>query len=346
MDELYAADAGMAQAILYLKDNGHLEAVPNVTGQSQNYALNSSINGKTVNFNITCVSAGNLTQSIYKITSVANSSSTSKTNIEAYVLTLPFFWTNAVTTNGTIDDNGATIIGPKVPNYPDDKWPFTTQPALNSFYLAQVGPAANPPTFPNPPYPAQNSTAWPADNYTLGTYDVSAPTKPLGPLYRYGDLKTGGGQKGIWSNIANTFATVTGTVYVTGDLDIGAPGAGGGNFTINLNNQTIFAEGDIQIGNKATITGSGCILAEGNIDFKPNLSSSNTDFVFIMSLQGNVYFAPSGNFYGSVAGHDYVQFQPTNYFMLPTEPPTNLNFPMTDLNSLAVRIRTWKISRN
>ena len=325
MDELYAADAGMAQAILYLKHNGRLQSVPNVTGDSSSYNLASDINGKTVSFNITCVSAGGLTQSFYKITSVANSSSTSKTNIEAYVRTLPFIWDNAVTTNGTIDANGATIIGPQV-YIPDTQWPFTTSVNLSDFYWTQPGVSTT----------SLNVTPPPPN--TLSIENLSTP-RAIGPGSRVNNpfiLRNNGG--------AGLNITQNGTIYIkNGDLTIGKTQQG---FTYFLNGQTIFSEGSIEIGDKTTINGSGCIIAIGDITFKPNLQSSPNDFIFIMSLTGQVYFAPNGNFYGSVAGHDKVQFQPGNYFMLPAEPPPNLNFPMDDINRLAVRIRTWKITRN
>jgi len=110
-----------------------------------------------------------------------------------------------------------------------------------------------------------------------------------GPLYVDGDLEIKG----------NIVVTLTGTVYIEGDLKVNPTP----NITLNLNGHTIYVKGAIdnfQPG--CTIFGSGCIIAEGNIDFQPNIGSSDEDFVFVMSVLGTSTIQPTGDFYGSVAG--------------------------------------------
>jgi hypothetical protein len=133
--------------------------------------------------------------------------------------------------------------------------------------------------------------------------DINIATNPeIGPLYVNGELS-------ISSSIKDESANLSGTVYVTGDTKIGDTPSK--EFTLNLNNQTIFVESDstgsgqeaLIVGGKVTLAGSGCIIAVGDIDFHPNIASgSENDFIFIMSVDNTVTLLPGGNFYGAVAG--------------------------------------------
>ena len=60
------------------------------------------------------------------------------------------------------------------------------------------------------------------------------------------------------------------------------------------------------------IEGSGAIFAIGSIHFQPSIDTGEDDFLFIMSIEGGTHLQPNGDFYGSVAGHDYVEVWPGN----------------------------------
>jgi len=326
MMELYAADAGVEDALWQIKQpTPDPNKVPSTVGQFLTYPLSSTVNGKTIDVTIYWIS-GDIGAGTYKVTSVAPSAGVPNTTIESYVQTLPLFWTNAATSCNDVNIKpGAVINGPVVEGYDPNKWPFT--PDFNQFYFDQVSGLA------------------PFGN-TLDVKDYPTP----GPLRTTGKLD-------IYNKIgsAGDTATLSGTVYVTGDLNIGNTNK---DFTLDLNYHTIYCESNsvdpkyaIKVGGKCTIKGSGCIIAIGDIDFQPNILSSSDDFIFIMSVSGRVWFHPNGDFYGSVAGNADIDLWPGNTFTH-TDPPIDpntgeimLNFPMGDVAS-ALEIRTWEIKLN
>jgi len=177
---------------------------------------------------------------------------------------------NHVTINGTVKDEDDVSI----------TWPTAEQ--LSTYYLDDVegGPDPGP------------------------TIDIKyLNPKTIGPWYREGSLA-----------VDNTGDPVTlvleDTIYVAGDLQFQQPSVGN-NYTIDLNGQTIFAEGSISFAsNHITISGSGCIIAVGNINFQPGIAGGGDDFVLVLSITGETYFHPSGDFTGCVAGNTHVQLQP------------------------------------
>ena len=127
----------------------------------------------------------------------------------------------------------------------------------------------------------------------------------IGPLYWDGYLT-------VKNNVdGNPITALEGTIYVTDTLKLGTDGKP---FTLDLNNQTIFCEKNIITGasDKLTITGSGCIIAIGDIEFKPGLNSSPDDFIFVMSVEGEALIQPLGDLYGSIAGDVNVELKPGN----------------------------------
>lgn len=137
--------------------------------------------------------------------------------------------------------------------------------------------------------------------------DLEGSDTTIGPLYVNSDFSI--------YNSSNTEATLTliGTLYITGDTLIGKTGK---DFTLNLNGNTIFVESDtagsqyaLEIGGKCIIDGSGCIIAVGDILFKPGLNSTSFDYVFVMSVIGKTYMQPNGDFYGTLAGSSEVEIQ-------------------------------------
>ena len=101
-----------------------------------------------------------------------------------------------------------------------------------------------------------------------------------------------------------------GTVYVNGNLEFQQPG-GSHEYTIDLDGHTIFVEGTIEFPSKhVNISGSGCIIAVGDINFQPAIVSGEDDFVLVYSMTGEVSFHPNGDFTGCIAGNAHVQLQP------------------------------------
>ena len=131
----------------------------------------------------------------------------------------------------------------------------------------------------------------------------------LGECYVDGDLSIGGG-----GNI-----TLTGTVYIKGDLWANA------GTTVDLNGHTIYAEGSINFQPNSHILGPGCLIAVGDVNFKPH--QENQEYIFVMSINGLLTALPGSDFYGSFAGRADINLQPNN-FILWIEYPIDLNFPV------------------
>jgi len=181
-------------------------------------------------------------------------------------------------------------------DYSED-WPDTEE--WRQFYLADVAGAPDP-----------------GSSVDVKNYDYDSP---LGPWYRDGDLQ-------IKNTGSITTVPLGGTIYVTGDLEFKQPGAPKA-YTLDLNYNTIFVEGSITFpAHRVGITGSGCIIAIGDINFQPQMESNSGDFVFVCSLTGTVNFHPQGDFYGSVAGDVEVNMQPGTSITW-TPPPGGLNLP-------------------
>jgi hypothetical protein len=88
-----------------------------------------------------------------------------------------------------------------------------------------------------------------------------------------------------------------GSVYVTRNLEFQQSGKK--EYTVDLNGQTLFAEGSIFFSSKrVSICGPGCIIAIGDLDFSPNIASREDDFVLLMSITGELSVDPSGQFTG------------------------------------------------
>jgi Flp pilus assembly pilin Flp len=193
--------------------------------------------------------------------------------------------------------------------------------------------------------------------------------KDLQPSFPYTDpLKIAGAditlqalyRDGPWTiyNDENTPGSVTlsGTVYVKGNLAIGAEKTGK-NFTLNLNGQTIFVESAdpkyaINIADSCTVIGSGCIIAVGGMYFGPKGDAgSEDDFILVMSVAGNTEVHPGGTFYGCIAGNISVDVkQGTNPAITHTAPEgKGLNIPWGagDYDKLppviGLRIESWEI---
>lgn len=296
----YAADSGFEDAFFFLQQGKGLGNWTE-TGAQQWERDVYEINDRTVAVSIV-EDTGNQT---YKITSTATTDSGSSTIIESYVFEQTFdlspFGDNAITSQGDVTIQGqkggiegnVTYVGtldcPEGPpceetingtvtQDPDgiDWWPSTGE--YIDYFLSQVDDS---------------------DTYLNNSIDANSISN-IGPLYRQGDLD-------IFSSQDGKTLTLNGTVYVTGDLYIGNHAK---EFTLDLNDQTIFVEGALTIGDKTTIAGSGCLIAIGDIFFSPNIASSAEDFLFTMSIEGFTTLNPGSTYYGSIAGNAEVDLQP------------------------------------
>ena len=308
MKEQYAADAGVEYAIRRIKDGECPEGTP--------FDTPTLVNGMPVT-----VTVGTESEGVYKvITSTAtNVVDGSSTTIVSYVSlnTLDFTWLfdSAITSPNEVTLQPNTEVSGTItcPLDPGQNWPETDD--LSNFYFEQVEGL---------------------DPYPDDIIDVASGTEAdpylIGPLYYVGDLLQ------IQSSTADATAVLTGTIYVAGDLNIGGPKE----FTLDLNGQTIYVEGDIDIGGKCTITGSGIIIAEGDVVFAPSIESNPDDFVFVMSIEGTLFMLPLNDFFGSLAGDVEVQLQPGSSVTWTDWSDEGLNW--LDGSSGDLEIRTYSIN--
>jgi hypothetical protein len=126
--------------------------------------------------------------------------------------------------------------------------------------------------------------------------------------------------------------------YIGGDLMIERV-ASKGTFDINLNGQTIFAEGNISQETNSGLkivqfNGPGVIIALGDISFCPAAAVDSdgepdpTKYIYIASIEGSVNIWPRGAFVGSILARRASTIQPSTTLIF-LEDPTygDLNLP-------------------
>jgi len=301
--ELYAADAGVEDAVWKIQNQ--VDEVAGLTVCYPDWSYNmTDVNGKSVDVTITLTHEDEYGL-IYLVESTATGDG-SGTQIDAYITA------DIVTGNysGILDNvitsicdytlQGPTTVDPPEGeehgpqgDYPGD-WP--TPEVFSAMYWEDVKDE-----FP----------------YTSDSLDVKDYAAGFGPLYRDGTLAIKN------TGTAGLTVQLTGTVYITGDALIGATDK---DFTLDLNGQTIFVESAtgaapeddpcnpeggyaLKIGGKCTLTGSGCIIVVGSIEFQPNMDCSPTDYIIVLSIRGKTYMQPNGDFYGTLAGSSEVYIQ-------------------------------------
>ena len=305
MDELYAADAGVEDAMWNIQLKTDKVAGLTQCNQSTNYTI-TGVNGKTVDVTITLMTIVDDVPCDYRVVSTATSDD-SATEIEAYIVGESKYddysdiLENVLTSQDEINLKPGTNITPlegehSPAEYYGDIWPALEE--LKEFY---------------------------AGNVTGGTHyyedteiDLDGVDMDLGPLYVDGELDI------VNSSDTPATVTLTGTIYVTGDTQIYGPTANEPlKLTLDLNGQTIFvasnttgAHNALEI-QKCNIIGTGIIIAIGDIYFAPKTEAGMTDPIFIMSVLGETLVQPNGDFYGSIAGSVEVDLQPN----------TSLNYP-------------------
>jgi len=334
LQEFYAADSGVEDEIYKISQNYTNLSVPD-------YRLNDR--------NVT-VDVPEIKNGIYKIVSTATSDGGGNTTIECYYGALNYsgLLDNAISSNGTVDIKNKVDVTGNV-STPDCEYAgYTGCNCTNCTYSIDCVNCTN--------CCSEEPLVWPtAEELSKYYYDkvknltphegdmdinIATLTPPeIGPLYVDGKLK-------IYNDEAGKSAKLNGTVYVTGDTTI--EGSGNKNWTLNLNNQTIFVESDsigsgheaLKVGgSQVALAGSGCIIVVGDIDFHPGIASgSENDFIFIMSVEHTVLLHPGGHFYGSVAGEVEVEVHAGhNPFITHTDyRDKGLDFPMGQLTEMKV----------
>ena len=325
VDELYAADAGVEDAVWKIQQ-GEVSLCPG--NPTYSYDI-SDINGKSVDVTITSFDGvGNLTLT-YRVVATATGDGIG-TEIEAYIKGVnPYgdyegLLGQVLTSQGEITlQPGSNVTPPEGDHSPeeyyDDPWP--TAEELAEWYLPDVAGV---------------------EPYDSDTFDLDGEDDWIGPFYRDGELDI--------VNTSNTHATLTltGTVYITGDTLI-TPNK---EMTLNLNGHTIFVASDsadpqkaLSIGGKCTVVGSGIIIAVGDIYFQPKIPVGVNDPIFIMSVEGETLLQPNGDFYGSIAGSVEVQLQPGASVNYPVGEDwyDNLNF-LVGVKMLIFHIASWDVN--
>ncbi|MBA7503660.1 hypothetical protein ES706_02271 [subsurface metagenome] len=310
----YAADSGVEDAVWRISDG-------NLSMPVYSYSLVEEVNDRNVSVTIREIVGG-----VYKIISTATSDTGGNATIECYVLNIPSFLgllDSAITSNGTVTiKHGANVTGNITANGTVDN-------------KGDVNGTVTEGATINFPSELQLSTWYSHDVNKLASYPsdrIDIATDPIvGPLYRNGtlDIYNGGS---VGKN-----AMLNGTVYVTNDpsirydLEIGKTTGTSNDFTLNLNNQTIFCEGGIEVTDVCNITGSGCIIAVGDVKFAPKGDVGGPgDFVFIMSVEGTVELYPSGSFYGAIVGNVTIELKSGHEGTITWIDPgegSNFNFP-------------------
>jgi len=326
--ELYAADAGVEDAVWQIEQG--IGLCPN---QSTNYAI-LDVNGKSVDVTITATplnAVGNLTLT-YRVVATATGDGIG-TEIEAYIKGVNPYGDYAgllgqvLTSQGEITLKPHTEVDPPEgehgpEEYYEGDWPPAGE--LEEWYL--------------------NDVAGGTHYYEDTEINLNGVSDELGPLYVDGEL-----------DIVNTSSTpatltLTGTVYITGDTQIYGPSSTEPyKLTLDLNGQTIFVASDsskyaLEI-KKCNIIGPGIIIAVGGVYFAPKAPVGMTDPIFIMSVEGETFLQPNGDFYGSIAGSVEVQLQPGSSVSYPEGgfDDYELNF-LIGIKMLIFHIASWEVT--
>jgi len=328
-DELYAADAGVEDAVWKIQEGVEELPGPACGGEDPNYwSYNitddaNKINGRNVDVTITYVNS--LT---YQVVSTATGDG-SMTEIEAYITGESVCADYCGIADHIITSQGEANWKKKVTlvyseehepvEYYDGAWPDTPEELAQfaQFYWWDV----------------EDETPYPP-----GTIDLNGVSMTKGPLYRDGPLT-------INNSGGAATLTLNGTLYITGATLIGQTDH---DFTLDLNGQTIFVESTLTVGGKCTISGPGAIIAIGDVYFAPKGDvGNNGESVFIMSVLGTSLLQPSGDYYGAIAGSVEVEIRqgtsPTITY--PVGGFGELNFPGFVGSKLIYSIYSWEVNQ-
>ena len=319
----YAADSGIEDTILWLQHKPWETPDKSLAGWKACNPLLSQPCGNTyeINGRNVSVSVGEAFDSnTFLITSNATNDNGVRTTIESYLnieyYELAMFGYGALTSNTSVTIQPGCVVDGNV-SVPDaDPSLVDNKGTLNGSIV---------------PLPGEWPTAEQVREMFLPLVDESNHFLP-GSIIDVKDTPTiwslyGDGDLTILSSEEDLSTTLNGTVYVTGNLDIGKANK---DFTLNLNGQAIIVEGELVMGGGTIITGSGFIIAIGDIKFLPQTATSEDDYVFLLSVAGKIDLQPKGDFQGSVLGVLDVGTQP-KYRIEWTDPnAAGLEFPVID----------------
>lgn len=148
--------------------------------------------------------------------------------------------------------------------------------------------------------------------------------------------------------------TLTGNLYITGNVEFG----GEKEWTLDLNGYSIFVESNavgggasgtaLWVGSKVTLTGWGCMVAIGDINFEPHMDADPYDYILILSAIGQTWMHPNGDFYGTLAGRSEVYVQNGQAHWSDPDPDgdglPNIDFPGGSSATMEYGVLSWKIS--
>jgi hypothetical protein len=357
-DELYAADAGVEDAIWRIQTN-NITFVDNCS-----YLEPLAVNDKSVNVTVyredldpTC--GENFT---YQILSTATSTDGSATKIDAHLVSTvnyyPTIMDHLLTIQENIDDvkqleddlaklniscpaecTDCAVCGKAYDYYTEyDKIPAGCKGCVAVYnFPVQAWPTV-----------ASLSTRYWEDVKdetpdTRSTINLLGVDREEGPLYRDGTLDI------VNPSATPATLTLTGTFYITGDTKIGES-KGGKDMTLSLNGHAVFVSSStakaLSIGGQCSVRGPGLIIAVGDINFAPKAVIGGEDEpIFVFSVMGATTVQPSGTWWGAIAGREYVEVKSGN------EPTTtypeggfgDLTFPLIEAGRTC-RIVSWEIN--
>jgi hypothetical protein len=294
----------------------------------------TDINGKSVEVTITYLT--NTTDAVtHSIKSIATGDG-GQTQIDAYIFSENRYGDYAGLLEQILTSQGEINVANKVileypegadpyPYYPD-AWPQPWE--FEEFYGEQV----------------EDGTRY----YSDTVIDIAGVDTDLGPLYVDGTLEI--------MNSSNTPAAVnvTGTIYATGDTQIGTTGK---DITLDMAGEALFVSSNttgnqkaLIIGGQCTVRGPGTIVVVGDIEFKPKSQvgeEQGAGPIFILSVSGTTTVQPSGHVYGAIAGSIEVYVQQGELPII-TYPPEGfeeygLNF-LIGIQDLIYSIYSWEVS--
>jgi hypothetical protein len=214
-------------------------------------------------------------------------------------------------------------------NFPETAWPTVSE--LSARYLNDVEGG---------------------QNWTSTTIDLIDGDVVLPELYVDGTFAIGNTD----NKIAHTI-TLNGTLYITGDTEIGVEGSGTNkpSMTLNLNGNTIFVASDatgngheaLQIGSWCAVNGPGAIIAVGDIYFKPNqIIGSDPEPAFVLSVSASTKIQSGAAFVGAIGSYSKeacLQSGGGN-IAYPTTGFPEINFSPVGLEvKRTYRIVTWEV---
>jgi hypothetical protein len=160
-----------------------------------------------------------------------------------------------------------------------------------------------------------------------GTYElqIDNDTGTIGPMYVDGTLKITGSTTEVDVDGNIIPVTLGGLIYATEGIEFKPSGLG---LAIDLAYETFYTETTMFGGTHLTLRGSGCLIAGVDVDINPHMDSEPEDYILCLAITGENKFQPtSGTYYGTLAGHSIVDVQPGVDLVHTTPPRDLLNFP-------------------